>query len=236
MASLLQVVGPVDTPAWPEQITSDNLEQIVGADVYKTTSSTESDTWEVGIGSALWGAVLTRPWPVLAMATAMSTAVDGGHLQVWSPLPDEEAALGSLGVSGAFVTPTDATPQVTLNGFTANRAGYFATTDVQVDHATDAEDRATTTVTVTIKNSAPTGPPSILLGINPGDVGGRPLGTFGTDVNVYLPAGATMTSFQVNGREEIPFEWNELGTHAVSWPPFIEPGKSAVVEVSYRAS
>ena len=89
-------------------------------------------------------------------------------------------------------------------------------------------------MTVTLKSRAPDGPPSILLGIKPGDVGGNPIGTFGTDVNVYLPHGVTVTSFTVNGHEETPFEWDELGAHAVSWPLFIEPGKSAVVEVVYR--
>ena len=130
MASFLQVVGPVDSPVWPETITADNVQRIVGADVYRTTSQEQSDAWEVGIGASLWDAVLSREWPVRQMATAMSDAVDGGHLQVWSPQKDEQAALGDLGVTGAFVPPTDAEPRVTFNGFGANRAGYFATTDV----------------------------------------------------------------------------------------------------------
>ena len=119
----------------------------------------------------------------------MSAAVDGRHLQVWSARKDEQAALGALGVTGAFVAPTDADPRVTLNGFSANRAGYFATTDVQVDPGTDDKGRPVTTVTVTVKNRAPDGPPSILLGMDPSDVGGKSLGTFATDVNVYLPKG-----------------------------------------------
>ncbi len=58
MAGLLSVVGPVSTPAWPETITADNVQRIVGADVYKTTSGATSDAWELGIGEALWSAVL----------------------------------------------------------------------------------------------------------------------------------------------------------------------------------
>ena len=131
--------------------------------------------------------------------------------------------------------PTDTAPTVTLNGFTANRAGYFATTDVHVEPGTDAQGRPETTVTVTVTSRAPDGPPSILLGIKPGDVGGKSIGTFGTDVNVYLPLGVTVTSFTVNGHEVTPFEWDELGAHAVSWPQFIEPGKSAVIAIGYRA-
>ena len=77
MAGLLSVVGPVSTPVWPETITKDNVQQIVGADVYKTTSGAISDAWELGIGKALWTAVLTRPWPMQAMSSAISAAAEG---------------------------------------------------------------------------------------------------------------------------------------------------------------
>ncbi len=93
MAGLLSVVGPVSTPVWPETITKDNVQQIVGADVYKTTSGATSDAWELGIGKALWAAVLTRPWPMQAMSAAISAAAKGRHLQVWSPDPSAEATL-----------------------------------------------------------------------------------------------------------------------------------------------
>ena len=48
MAGLLSVVGPVTTPAWPETITADNVQRIVGADVYKTTSGATSNAWSSG--------------------------------------------------------------------------------------------------------------------------------------------------------------------------------------------
>jgi hypothetical protein len=233
MASFLQVVGPVDTSAWPETITSDNVERIVGRDVYRTLDGAQSNAWEVGIGAALWNAVLSRPWPAQEMATATSAATEGQHLQVWCVRTEEQAVLGALSVTGEFQTPTATTPTVTLNGFGANRAGYFATTDVRTESGTD-ENGLTTTVSVTVRNRGPNGPPGLLLGVTPDDVGGRSLGTFATDVNVYLPTTAVVTSFRVDGHEVTPFEWDELGAHAVSWPTFIEPGMDAVVEVAYR--
>jgi hypothetical protein len=234
MAAFLEVVGTVDAPVWPETITADNVAQIVGADVYKTTSQQQSDEWEVGIGASLWDAVLSRPWPLREMATAMSAAIDGHHLQVWSANGGEQAALGPLGVTGAFVPPTDSEPRVTLNGFSANRAGYFASTDATVSSGPDDRGSLLTTVAVTVTSSAPTRPPSILLGSKPGDVGGKSLGTFATDINVYIPHDSTVESFRVDGREVTPFEWNELGAHGVSWPAFIEPGKSVTIALSYR--
>jgi hypothetical protein len=232
MSALLSVVGSVDTPTWPETITTDNVERIVGADVYRTRSQRQSDAWEVGIGIALWDAVLTRPWPVAPMAAAMSAAAVGGHLQVWSTHPNEEQQLATLGVTGAFPVPNDDTPQVTLNGFSANRAGYFSTTKVRVQPATD--EQPVTTVMIAIRSRAPKGPPSILLGIRPSDVGGKAIGTFATDVNVYLPKDATVKSFQADGQSVLPFQWDELGAQAVSWPTFVEPGKTAMIQLTYQ--
>ena len=205
MSALLAVTGPVDTPAWPETITADNVEQIVGADVYKTTSQEQSDAWEIGIGDALWSAVFTRPLPMEALSSAISSSVAGGHLQVWSADAGEETALTELGADGSFELPADGSPVVTLTGFTSNRAGYFAKKNVEVERGVDAKGRPTMTVTVTIENRAPDGPPSILLGMHPSDVGGKPIGTFGTDVNVYMPKGSTVVSASENGRDEIPY-------------------------------
>jgi hypothetical protein len=62
MAELLRVLGPVDTPAWPDTITADNVVQILAADTFKTPSYIVSDRWQNTVGDALWQALLTRPW------------------------------------------------------------------------------------------------------------------------------------------------------------------------------
>src|SRR6185312_10288449 len=105
MSELLGVVGPVSTPAWPETIDATNVERIIEADAYRTQDNNESDRWQVGIGEALWSAVLTRPWPLQPMASAVARGVDGGNLKVWSTDATEEAQLSELGVAGNFVGP-----------------------------------------------------------------------------------------------------------------------------------
>ena len=60
------------------------MQRIAGADVYRTLDNNESDRWQVGIGEALWAAVLTRPWPMSTMASAVARGATDGHLKVWS--------------------------------------------------------------------------------------------------------------------------------------------------------
>jgi hypothetical protein len=74
----------------------------------------------------------------------------------------------------------------------------------------------------------------MLLGQSGADTGGKPLGTFGTDVNVYIPLDAELVSTAQDGKQQVPFQWRELGAKAVSLSPLIPPGETATVTVSYR--
>jgi hypothetical protein len=131
--------------------------------------------------------------------------------------------------------PSDGSALVRLNGFTANRAGYFAETSVDQVGGTSDDGAIIRTITVRVKNTAPhNGPKSILLGMSPGDTGRKPIGTFGTDINVYLPADATRIRVKQNGKSTLPFQWHELGAHVVSLSPLIPPGTTTEMQVTYE--
>src|SRR4051812_1384668 len=123
-----------------------------------------------------------------------------------------------------------------LNGVTANPARYFAKASVKQSSA-PASDAGSPTRTATLRaehTAPPNGPKSILLGIDPGDTGGKPVGTFGTDINVYLPADATKIHVKQDGKSTLPFEWHELGAHVVSLSPLIPPGTTIEMQVTYE--
>jgi hypothetical protein len=234
MAAFLAVLGPVDSPVWPETITTTNVERIVGADTYRTLDQVQSDAWQVGIGTSLWQAFFTRPWPMRAMASAISGAAEDGHLQVWSGTQTEQEALQRLGVTGAVGFPDDGSPLVTINGFTANRAGYFAHVETRDTRDAVGPDGQGYTTTIVVRNEAPTGPPSILLGDSRADTGGEPIGTFGAEVNVYVPADVTgPIDASVDGHPQIAFPQPELGRTAYTINLLVPPGKSVTVEFAY---
>ena len=135
MASLLQVVGPVDTPAWPETITADNVEQIVGADVYKTTSRSSPTRGRSASARRCGTRCFTRPWPVKEMATAVGGATADGTCRSGAPIPARRPRWPRWGRPARCRCPTDGSPFVLVTGFTANRAGYYATWDTKVEQA-----------------------------------------------------------------------------------------------------
>jgi hypothetical protein len=235
MSELLGVVGSVSTPAWPETIDATNVERIVEADAYRTQDNNESDRWQVGIGEALWSAVLTRPWPLQPMASAVAQGVDGGHLRVWSSDATEEAQLTDLGVAGNFVAPPDGSADIRLNGILPNRVGYFIDRQVTTEHGVDDQGRPTTTVTVTLRNHAPASGPSVLLGLNKRAVDGKAYGTFGGEVMVYTPANTHGIVVMVDGHHTSAIRWHEFGVKGVRVVTDIQPGDSSTMTVTYSS-
>jgi hypothetical protein len=235
MSNLLTAVGSVTTPAWPETIDASNVERVVEADVYRTPDNQVSDRWQVAIGEALWSAVLTRAWPMQPMASAIAQGVNGGHLKVWSADPAEQSDLVGLGVAGNFVPPPDGSADVRLTGIFPNRVGHFIDTEVATERGVDDEGRSTTSVTVTVRNHAPTGPPSVLLGANKRSVDGKEYGTFGGEVTVYVPPDARGAAIELDGKRAFPIRWQELGARGLRVFVEIQPGDVKRVTVTYRS-
>ena len=63
------------------------------------------------------------------------------------------------------------------------------------------------TVTVRMRNDAPDGPPSQLLGL-PGD---GPIGQFGVEMDLYLPPGAQVLESSVDGEPGLQLVEREFG-------------------------
>lgn len=200
MSSLLEALGtvnsPVRAPGWPATITSDNVVEVMDRDTFLTTSQTVSDRWQTTTGAVLWGALLSRPWPPQALATALGSSIADRHLQVYATDPAQEQSLTDLGAAGEVRFSTGQPSLVVLQGFSDNRAGYYATTRVTSSQEELPDGTTEVTVTVTLHNSAPTGPPSALLGT----AGSQSTeGSFQAQLQVYLPAGAKVVKSTVDG-------------------------------------
>ena len=211
LAGLLQVLGPVETPAWPETITADNVERILGADTFRTESATESDAWQSAIGTAVWSEILQRPWPARATGDAFGRAIADEHLQVYAVDPQTQEALVELDVDGEVELPADDEPFVVINGLSVSRAGFYASFEHDVAEEVRPNGSTVVTVTTTLTNDAPVEcPPSILCGFRP-----RELGTYAAAVNVYMPIGSLVLSTSTDGGPGLAIEAVEFGRPVV---------------------
>ncbi len=201
MSHLLEALGPVDSPVaapgWPTQITSDNVVEVMNRDTFMTTSQTLSDQWQTAIGTALWGALLSRPWPPQALATALGRAVEERHLQVYATDPAQQQALTDLGCERRGRVRHGAAPARGAPGLLRQpRRVLRHPAGQRPPRPSSRTARTEVTVTVTLHNAAPTGPPSILLGTPTFQA---TEGLFQAQLQVYLPPGATVVKSTVDG-------------------------------------
>ena len=186
MADVLRAVGSVESTAWPEPLTADNLVDVLNRRSFLIEDANESDRVQGQIGLDVWRSLLERTVDPTAFAEAMSGAVEAGHFAVYSVESAEEQLLVDLGADGAFEAGNNPLAVVWQDAV-ASRAGYFADKPVSMAVSLDAEGTATVSTEATLRQDAPDGPPSTLLGSGSGDT---PVGGWAANIEVYLPVAA----------------------------------------------
>ncbi|HEV8663385.1 MAG TPA: DUF4012 domain-containing protein [Candidatus Methylomirabilis sp.] len=231
MSYVLGAIGPVRTPAWPEPLTAENINRIVNRDTFLLPQPLSNQA-QGAIGAALWKAVLQEPPPTRGFGAAMARSLRERHLQIYVPNPEEQDALRRLGAGGELRLgrfPLLVVWQDAVN----NRAGYFAEKRVTHRITLEADGSAEVLTEVTLENTAPDHPPSILLGDGKS---GDPVGYFAAFVNVYLPEGATGMLTEVTGGPTLGLVEEEFGHGVVTELLGAPAGGTATLKVTYRVA
>jgi hypothetical protein len=228
MAAMVGASEPVTSAAWPEPITADNLVDILNRQVFETTDTPATNEAQTRIGSDLWASVLANQADPQELATAMSTGTRSGHFAAFSTSPDTQAILARLGAAGRFELG-DTPLAVVWQDAAANRAGYFADLGVSSSVTLAPDGAATVRTDVSMRNEAPDGPPSILLG---GLEGGAAPGYWGVDVEVYLPTDAERPRVRVDVPSITGFD-EAFGHPVVDAFLYADSGGGATATISY---
>jgi hypothetical protein len=229
MSYVLEAIGPVQTPAWPEPLTAENINRIVNRDTFLLPQPLSNQA-QSAIGAALWQSILTEPPPTRGFGAAMARSLRERHLQIYVPNPEEQDALRRLGAGGELRLgrfPLLVVWQDAVN----NRAGYFAEKRVTHRITLEADGSAEVLTEVTLENTAPDHPPSILLGDGKT---GDPVGYFAAFVNVYLPDGATDVEAETTGGPTLGLVEEEFGHGVVTELLGAPSGGTATLRVTYR--
>ncbi len=229
MSHVLEAIGPVRTPAWPETLTAENINRVLNRDTF-TLAERDSNEVQSAIGAALWGALLEEPPPARGFGSAMARSIRERHLQVYASDPEVQAAFERLGAAGELRLPRFPL-FVVWQDAVASRTGYFA--EKLVTHRIDlqADGSAEVLTEVTLENRAPDGPPSTLLGSGQT---GDPVGYFAAFVNVYLPQGAADIRTDVTGGPTLLVVEEEFGHPVVTELLGAPSGEEATLRVLYR--
>ena len=227
MSYILGAIGPVQTPAWNQPITAANVSDVLGRATFALPDEDPSNAVQSALAEAVWEAFLGRTPQARPFGAAIARAARERHLQIYSVHPDEQASLQEIGAAGRL--PESRNPLlVTWFGASDARTGYFAEKDVEYVAKLSSDGSAEVTVTASLQNLAPNGPPSILLGSAGADA---PVGSYHAFVNLYLPRGAQV--LDVRGGI-IALEEEELGAPVVLGLIGAESGDTARISVTFR--
>ncbi len=237
IAALLEVTGPVSVPNWPEPLTVDNAARVLLFEHYDRLTETQIDTFQSDVIEAVVDALTdgTLP-PPSTIAAALTDAVAGGHLRLWSPDPDPQALFERIGADGALRAPRDGTDFVQLITQSASESKIDWFLRRTLTYAPTVDPRTgdlTATATVTLTNTAPTtGVSTYILGE---ETGPTAVGENELRLTLYSPH-RPLGAFDADG-DRLPVNLGrENGLYAVTVLLEIPSGASATVEVRFEGT
>ena len=226
---LLEATGPVTVNG--ESVSAANVEQYLFHDQYAGVSDNAAGApqRQDALGT-LTGAVLRQlqgqSTDLRTLATAMSSAVAGRHLMVWSSNPVDQAAWRVSGVSGSL---TAKSVDVSLINRGGNKLDQYLPVDVAVTTTPVGSD-TNVTMTTRLINGTPPGQSQFIAGPFPG-VPVTYGGYFGL-VAANLPAAASDIS--MTGAGPLAVKGAEGPTWVVAAPVTIANGATSTVVVRFR--
>ena len=229
MADMLGAIGPVSSTAWPEPVTPENLVEVFNRRLFE---SPDQATINDAPGAARPRPLERAAHPVAPSRRRSRPRCRPGPVAATSPCiatdGDAQETLERLGAAGVF-EPGENPLAVVWQDASANRAGYFAEHAVGSKVTLGGDGSARGPHDGDDAERGAGGPPSELLG----DGRGVPVGSWGVDVEVYMPVGAIDPQVTVSGPSVS--DMDEAYGHPVADAYlFADPGGGPAATVTYR--
>jgi hypothetical protein len=228
LRQLLEATGPVEADG--QTVTADTVEQYLLHDQYVglTDDATGDGSRQDALGS-LTGAILSQlqgqNLDIKALSTAVSSAVAGRHLMVWSKNPADQAAWVVSGVSGSLTPRSVDVSVINLGG---NKLDQYLPVHVAVTTAPSGAD-TTVTLTTRMDNTTPAGQSQFIAGPSPGEP--VAYGGYRGLISANLPGLASKIS--MTGAGPLAVKGPEGPTWAVAAPLTIPQGASSTVVIRF---
>lgn len=228
LGRLLEATGPVEVGG--QSVGADNVEQYLLHDQYAglTDNAADANDRQDALG-ALSRAILDQlqgeTLDLTSLAKAMSGAVVGRHLMLWSSDPVAQAAWVASGVSGGLTPRSVTFSLVNLGG---NKLDQYVPVRVTVSTAPSGPDTAVT-MTARVSNTTPPGESQFIAGPFPGEPVGY--GGYRGLVAVNLPASASHLA--LSGAGPLAVKGAEGPTWLLAAPITVPEGASSTVVVHF---
>lgn len=236
VAALLAGTGPVEHKG--VTIDASSAESFFTKDIYTKFPDfpdvAAKDDLSMGLLYATADSLIKRPLAFHELAEAMRTAIDDGHLKVWSADPKVETWLQAQPVGGQISTEAGPDAVIAINNGTGGKVDAYVTgtaayayAQCSVAGSSVAGSTVQSTVTLDLRNDAPEGlPPYVDLRL---DDPSAPAGSTRLFVTLYGPKGATTPTITVDGVPYRATTVEQSGRPTWTLPVDLERGAEANV-------
>ncbi len=231
LASLMQGTGSFDVAGFDETITSENVVRILSNDAYVDFPTQRSQNeFLSSLIRTFWDRIESGDVDVQALAQGVGDAVGTQHLKIFVTDQKVRQELEALEADGSIERFGTNLQAVFTNNYGVNKVDYYLQRkiDTRIEIGQGGDVRVKTEVR--LRNDAPAGPRSDLLGGVENDL---PPGTNRQTLSFLTPTGAKLGALRVDGKTGGSIVYSD-SKHPVVWDVItIPPGEKSVVSLTY---
>ncbi|MGZ8597048.1 MAG: DUF4012 domain-containing protein [Actinomycetota bacterium] len=239
LEELLRVSGPLEIPSLGVTVNARSVVRFVSNEAYILFPGQGKERKGV-LGAVVGGAFdrfLTGRGEPLAKVRAITRAVAGGHLKLYTTDPTVERGLRLANLDGGLRAPDgDDLLAVHINSRSASKVDYYVDRTVTYDVTLGGEGEAIATTEITLRNDAPTeGVPGFVIDPGEGIEGHQP----GDNVSIVTsscPSACELVEARLGGRDVALRVGEELGRPWYQAFYTTPGGESSTLEVVTRRS
>lgn len=229
LAAMLAALDPVPIAELGINLTPDNAVDVLLHRSYTELNETQQDLVLKRSVASIWRSIASGDVVAEALVSSLLDAVRTRRAIFSFARPSEQAAVASLDAVG--YPPTRLTQMVFHNNYGLNKVDYFLHRTIETDvHIADAGSASVRT-RIVLRNDAPNGPPSDLIGY--GRSGVSP-GTNRMLLSTLLPQGSESVELAIGAQPIEPMFWTESDRPAFGVVVSIPPGRSRTVFLHYE--
>jgi hypothetical protein len=228
LQKLLEATGPVVADG--QTVSAGNVEQFLLHDQYAglTDNAADANDRQDALGTlsrAVLDQLQGQTIDITSLAKAMTGAVAGRHLMIWSSDPAAQAAWVASGASGSLTARSVSVSLINLGG---NKLDQFVPVQVAVSTAPSGPDTAVR-MTALVVNHTPPGQSQFIAGPFPG----VPVGYGGYRGLVAVNLPATASRITMTGVGPLAVRGAEGPTALVAAPITVPEGSAATVGIRF---
>lgn len=233
LSELMAGMAPIAVDGFDQQVDSSNVVDVLLRRSYVDFTPAEQNVFLGAVIEEFWQRIADGEFDAPAFMAGLGRAIDSGHLKVHVTDEQGSKAMAAIDADSDYADYAPNVQMVFHNNYSANKVDYYLRRSLETRIRLKTGGIAEVETVVVMRNTAPEGPASELLGpaerYRPDD----PPGMNRMLINVLLPLEGEVGSWRQEGKRLEPIVYEDE-SHPVAWNVLeMRPGEAVTVRLRY---